>query len=267
MTALLTVIVTVSAMAASDRFTDVLPGDVHDPGISCLAEPAVTSGSTAQEDCPNEPVTRAQMGTFMHRLSGNAGGIAPSVDAATLQGLSVEQIQAGVEVEPPEGSATPDAATNGDLSPLEERLLALEEQVEELESLEERVEELEARLVGVSREEVNGEDTLRFSEMNLQVCNGTGSTGGDPHGVGNLLIGYDTEGTQRGGPDKSGSHNLVIRGRHNYSSYGGIVAGLSNTIEVSNASVLGGGLSLAAGDQSVVVGGSGNQARAPRRWS
>ena len=253
-TALLTAVATVSALAASERFTDVFAGNVHEPGISFMAESGVTAGCTADEYCPGDPVTRAQMGTFMHRLSGNAPGIAPSVDAATLQGLSVAEIQAGVEVELPE---SPDAGTTGDLAAIEERLLALEEQVEQVEILEERVEELEALLSDVTREEVNGDDTLRFSGMNVQVVNGTDSTAGEPNGLGNLLVGYDRE-RSLGTPDKSGSHYLVVGDFHNYTSYGGIVAGFQNNAAGTWASVLGGALNTAEGTQSVVVSGAGN---------
>ena len=255
-TALLTAFATVSAMAASDRFTDVFAGNVHEPGISFMAESGVTAGCTADEYCPGDPVTRAQMGTFMHRLSGNAPGIAPSVDAATLQGLSVAEIQAGVEVELPE---SPDAGTTGDLAAIEERLLALEEQVEQVEALEERVEELETLLADVTREDLDGRDTLRFSGMNLQVVNGTDTTAGDPNGLGNLLIGYDRERTL-GTPNRSGSHYLVVGDRHNYTRYGGIVAGFQNTATGNWASVLSGSLNTAEGNESVVVGGVLNTA-------
>jgi hypothetical protein len=63
------------------------------------------------------------------------------------------------------------------------------------------------------------------------------------NGTGNLILGYDeTPGSQ------SGSHNLLFGGTSNsYTSYGGIVGGLSNTISNSYASILGGAYNTAAG--------------------
>lgn len=112
LTALATAAVTVSALAAASTFIDVRPGDVHEPGIGFMLDSGVTSGCTANAYCPDAPVTRAQMATFMHRLSGNAPGIAPSVDAATLDGLTVAEIQAGESPSGPAGGDTgPDIYT------------------------------------------------------------------------------------------------------------------------------------------------------------
>lgn len=69
--------------AAMHVFTDVSDGSVHAAGIDWVADVGVTSGcGDGSTYCPNDPVTRAQMATFMHRLSGTAPGIAPSVAAA-----------------------------------------------------------------------------------------------------------------------------------------------------------------------------------------
>jgi hypothetical protein len=82
----------VGTAVALDGFTDVQPGSTHEAGIDWLVENRITSGCADSRYCPNDPVTRAQMGTFMHRLSGNAVGIDPSVDAATLEGRSAEEL-------------------------------------------------------------------------------------------------------------------------------------------------------------------------------
>ena len=99
-TAILTTLAAVGAVAAASTFADVNEGHTHEDGISWLVATGVTAGCAANLYCPDDPVTRDQMATFMHRLSGNADGVDPSVDAATLQGLTVEEIQQGVETDP-----------------------------------------------------------------------------------------------------------------------------------------------------------------------
>ncbi len=120
--------------------------------------------------------------------------------------------------------------------------------------LEARIAQLEALLTNVTR---NGND-ITFSGVNVHVVNGTGTTNGTPNSLGNLTVGYnEVRGT---GDDRSGSHNIVVGSMHNYSSYGGLVAGRYNTIAGNYASVSGGGDNTASGDQSSVSGGSSNTA-------
>lgn len=76
----------IPAVAVANHFTDVDPGDVHAPGINYLEGTGITAGCTATQYCPGDGLTRAQMGTFLHRASGNAPGIDPSVNAAELDG-------------------------------------------------------------------------------------------------------------------------------------------------------------------------------------
>ena len=74
--------------AATHIFTDVSDFNTHAAGIEWVANAGVTAGcGDGTTYCPNDDVTRAQMATYMHRLSGNAPGVEPSVDAATLDGL------------------------------------------------------------------------------------------------------------------------------------------------------------------------------------
>lgn len=75
------------AAAANHVFGDVDHGYTHAPGIEYVADTGITAGCGDGSDyCPNDAVTRGQMATFLHRSSGNAGGIAPSVNAAELGG-------------------------------------------------------------------------------------------------------------------------------------------------------------------------------------
>ncbi len=51
----------------SDRFTDVLVGHYADEAIGWAVDQGITSGCGDDEFCPDEPVTRAQIVTFLHR--------------------------------------------------------------------------------------------------------------------------------------------------------------------------------------------------------
>ena len=119
---------------------------------------------------------------------------------------------------------------------------------------------LKSLLSGVTRLKVGGYDTLRFSGMNLQIINDKGSTA-TSNGLGNLIVGYNE---RREGAEniRTGSHYVVIGSEHNFSAYGGIVAGVSNTASSRFSSVSGGSLNTASGWFSSVSGGMGNTARA-----
>ena len=94
--------------AATHRFSDVVDGSTHAPGIEWVADAGVTSGcGDGTAYCPDDAVTRAQMGTFMHRLSGNAPGIDPSVDAATVEGYSGADLMTGAAVASGNGPVMP----------------------------------------------------------------------------------------------------------------------------------------------------------------
>lgn len=52
----------------SDRvFDDVNPDGTHAKAIEAIAEAGITYGCTAEDFCPNQPVTRAQMASFVGR--------------------------------------------------------------------------------------------------------------------------------------------------------------------------------------------------------
>lgn len=109
--------------------------------------------------------------------------------------------------------------------------------------------------------------TTAFTGCNVQITNGLGATDGNPNdpgnnnddavvnGLGNLIIGYNGFDTTT-----SGSHNLVIGDGNSYSSYGGIVAGLSNTISAPYTTISGGYGDTASGTNSSIVGGVENTA-------
>jgi len=101
--------------------------------------------------------------------------------------------------------------------------------------------------------------TLRIEGVNLQIVNGTGTTDGVVDGLGNLIVGYNEIGNPNG-DDRTGSHNIVTGEASSFSSHGGLVAGLGNTISGAWASISGGGGNTASGFASSVSGGYGNTA-------
>jgi hypothetical protein len=105
-------------------------------------------------------------------------------------------------------------------------------------ALTSRVAALEAKLAHVS---VEGND-ITISGANLHVNDGSGSTDGPVNGLGNVVIGYNEP--RGSGDDRSGSHNLVIGSRNNYSSHGGLVAGLQADVSTP-FSIAGFGTSVA----------------------
>jgi hypothetical protein len=128
---------------------------------------------------------------------------------------------------------------------------ALQTEVDELTT---RLDELMAYV------EVDAEShAVKVVGANLYVQNGLETTDGDPNGLGNLIVGYDEEDSDD--PiGKTGSHNLVVGVGHNYTSYGGAVFGLENSIQGPYSNVLGGSLNLSEGTSSVVISGILNSA-------
>ncbi len=116
----------------------------------------------------------------------------------------------------------------------------------------------------MSRTTINGHPSVVFTGVNVHIRDGLGSTSGfdgtttHVNGLGNLIIGYDEP--RSSGSDKSGSHNLVVGTYNNYTSYGGLVVGLDNTISGTYASVCGGHDNTASGSSTSVSGGYRNTA-------
>lgn len=153
------------------------------------------------------------------------------------------------------------------LNALEEKNTELELQVEalqfSLEAVNNRSSQLELELNTVQAEidELNGQNTQTSGRLdqvellltcvdydsssqniivencNLIVRDGSGSTASST-GLGNLIVGYNSDG--RLDKDRTGSHNLVIGDEHQYSSYGGFVAGIENSLHAPYASISGG---------------------------
>ena len=117
-----------------------------------------------------------------------------------------------------------------------------------------RVKELETLLEHFSRV---GTDVY-LTGANLHILSGSGATGGAVNGLGNLIVGYNE--LRGSGNDRSGSHNIVVGDRHNFSSYGGLVAGYQNAVSGVFSSVSGGFGNTASGISASVSGGFNNTA-------
>jgi hypothetical protein len=133
--------------------------------------------------------------------------------------------------------------------------------------LEQRVAALEDLLTHVSRKS----NEVLITGANLHIVNGLGSTDctdaegnpipGCPNGLGNVIVGYNEPRDSVFGENiRTGSHNVVVGPGHNFSRFGGVVAGELNEISGEFASVLGGDFNTANNRQSAVIGGSGNTA-------
>ena len=130
---------------------------------------------------------------------------------------------------------------------------------------------LKAKLEKVSIQEIDGAYSIVIDGANLHLRSGLGATNGDPsspifgqgttNGAGNLIIGYNE--VRDAGNDRSGSHNLVLGQRQNFTSFGGLVAGRQNTVSGPYASVSGGRGNTASVLCASVSGGDGNTASGP----
>jgi hypothetical protein len=76
----------VPSAALAAHFADVGANDVHSPGIHYLSDTGITLGCATNPDrfCPNDGLTRAQMGSFLFRASGHDPDTPPSVNAASI---------------------------------------------------------------------------------------------------------------------------------------------------------------------------------------
>lgn len=124
--------------------------------------------------------------------------------------------------------------------------------------LDYRLMQVEDVLQDVERVDFQGQPTVRFSGVNVQIVDGQDQyTDGPTNGRGNLIVGWNGQLIAR---DRSGSHNLVVGDGHSYTAFGGIVAGKDNEISSPLASVLGGWQNSASGSLTTVLGGDHNAA-------
>ncbi len=146
------------------------------------------------------------------------------------------------------------------MSEMESRITTLEEQINSSGGGT-HSSGLDEIFAGVSRltDPYSGQDTIRFSGVNIQIVNGGGVTN-NTNGRGNLILGYNEDRGWLGTNSRTGSHNIIVGSGLNYSSFGGLVAGYYNSIKGQYSSVLGGTVNTASGMYSAVSGGSWNKA-------
>ena len=118
--------------------------------------------------------------------------------------------------------------------------------------------------------------TLRFSDANVQIVNGLGATNGNPanwqsmdsadtatNGLGNLIVGYsEAVSTEQ----RDGSHNIIAGQGGTWTSFGGVLAGVSCETTGPFATVTGGYENRATARLSAVSGGSWNSAEQNSAW-
>ena len=101
-----------TAVWATHRFSDVGDDHTHARGIDYVADTGVSSGCAGGDAfCPEDELTRSQMATFLHRASGNAPGVAPSVNADKVDGMDAVQLQGQPGPAGPTGSTGPAGPT------------------------------------------------------------------------------------------------------------------------------------------------------------
>jgi hypothetical protein len=117
-----------------------------------------------------------------------------------------------------------------------------------------------APYVSVDHAALNGVagPNIVFQGCNLHVR--SANLEGETTGLGNLIVGWDTQPAPMPPPWRTGSNNLVVGSGNNFTSYGCFIAGGSNTVSGSYASVCGGQLNQATGGISSVDGGYNNLA-------
>ena len=99
---------------------------------------------------------------------------------------------------------------------------------------------------------------ITFTGCNVNINNGGAKTA-TANGLGNLVLGYNEVSADTTAL-RTGSHNLVVGPQHEYTSWGGIVAGYDNTISAAYGSVLGGRANTVSSSASygAILGGSTN---------
>jgi hypothetical protein len=144
---------------------------------------------------------------------------------------------------------------------LEVRVPAAAQETGGLPALAQRVERLEFKLGPVHLVQLPGAcPEVVFSGVNVRIVNGMGSTE-TTNGCGNLIVGYNESRPAGAGSDvRTGSHNIIVGQQDNYSSFGGLIAGLANASLADYASVSGGNGNSATGRYSTIGGGFSNTA-------
>lgn len=258
------VVVAPGGVWAAEMLTDSVEGQGRHAALASVRDAGITPGCLAGRSCPEATVQRDQTAPVMARLDALETQLADAdarIGELEAANTALEGRVADLEAtDRPDDAADPDPPTR----PSSDHEVPCDEGGRCQDSaLQQQVDALEDLLAGVTRaDDAGGGDTLTFSGMNVQVVNGTASTDGSPNGLGNLIIGYNAarSGGTEPAVDRAGSHYLVVGDQHHWTSYGGILAGVSNTASGLWASVTGGSSNTASGTRASVTGGSNNTA-------
>jgi len=124
-------------------------------------------------------------------------------------------------------------------------------------AMADRMATLEKKLSAVAFDDAANEVVI--AGANLRIVNNLGATA-LTNGLGNLIVGYNEARLPGDGPDmRTGSHNVVVGERHNFTSYGGLVVGNFNEISGAGSAVIG-QANTASGTGAAVTGGQNNTA-------
>ena len=93
-------------------FHDVEAGSAHGEAIGWLVDNGITSGCDADSFCPTDDVSRAQLATFLRRLS-----VGEVVNAGTVEGLSAEDLRGQAGPQGEQGVAGSDGDDGADGAP------------------------------------------------------------------------------------------------------------------------------------------------------
>ena len=214
---------------------------------------------------------------------------APADDATQLRALRQQMATLRKQLAAARTELSAQASARQDL---QAQLSALQSQQADLNTLRQQVDLLKAEVKALKANTVldlngylgfdvsNGYPTALFRGINVQIVNGTGDTQ-TVNGMGNLVVGYnrssngafscsigaaDSQGACAGiggvwaQSHKGGSHNIVGGDFNNYSSWGGLVLGLENSLSAPYAAIIAGARNHAGASFASISGGSYNTA-------
>jgi hypothetical protein len=203
----------VNAASAEDGLLTIRGGGFGaTPSVTLAGSPLVVISSTSEEILAELP-RGAAPGSYRLLVSRNPLGTGAKPFEVTIGAVGPRGDQGPQGPPGLQGPPGPDVT---------DQIAVLQGLVIDLNT---RLAALETKLAHVS---VAG-DNIYIDGANLYVRSGSGSTDGPVNGLGNLVIGYN-QGRGPGLDDRTGSHNLIVGSKHNFSSYGGIVAGLQGGI-------------------------------------
>ncbi|MBA2662254.1 MAG: hypothetical protein H0U74_08150 [Bradymonadaceae bacterium] len=241
-------------------------------GVTPFAAHAHFAGNAARLEGRSSAELRADATAYDNSGSGLTATTLPSAldeILARLAALEQQSAQALASVESRiEALESENAALVGQLEALELALATSMEATQEMiDAQAASIGALEELTAPMTRETIDEQDSIAFTNVNVHVRSGSATTHGTINGRGNLIVGYnalrpESDIIEEPANIRTGSHNLIVGDHHNYASYGGFVTGSENAIMAAFSSVNGGHRNTASGPFSSVSGGATNTAAA-----